>query len=561
MAEGAGVGRAGVSRSVTPEPGGSPASSPEGESKLAILAEIARIANETLELRPMLQRITDALVERMGWELVALVRLERERGRFVCEALTATVPTTVGPGFSREFGSGVVGRVAESGEAMVIDDASQFPGFIEVFPDTRSELCAPIRHRGEVVAVINLESPRVAAFRGQLPLVEAIAGQLSGAIASARLYESTRQRALHFELLSEVSRAALAGAEESGIGLGATLDGIATYIQQRFDFLLVGIVVIDEAGTEWAHRAFVTRDPVALTEPEQWPVSIGVVGRAVRLGSPQLVVDVTSDPDYVAISSQVKSEFIAPIRSGDRAIGAFSIENDDAAVFTPETLRLLELVADQVAGAIELALLNERLSEIKLELEAANHELQEANRSLERLSHLDPLTGVANRRRFEHALELEWRRMARMGGRLSLVIADVDHFKPYNDALGHIAGDRCLQRVAVVLQEAAQRASDLVARYGGEEFAVVLAATDLEAAARIAELVRVGLEALAIPHPSSPVAPHVTISLGVASVEARPGGTPAELLAAADRALYRAKHEGRNRVVTSEPETASDRGC
>ncbi|HVS62829.1 MAG TPA: diguanylate cyclase [Thermoanaerobaculia bacterium] len=535
---------------MTSDPGRSPFPPPEGESKLAILAEIARIATETLELRPMLQRVTDALVERLGWELVALVRLERERERFVCEAFTATVPTTVGPGFSREFGSGVVGRVAETGEALVIDDASEFPGFIEVFPNTRSELCAPIRHRGEVVGVINLESPRLAAFRGQLPLVEAIAGQISGAIASARLYEATRQRALHFEVLSEVSRAALAaGAEESGAGLLATLEAIATYVQQRFDFLLVVIVVIDETGQEWAHRAFVTRDPVTLSEPEQWPVSIGVVGRAVRLGASQLVLDVTADPDYVAMSSQVTSEFIAPIRSGDRVIGAFSIENDDAAVFSPENLRLLELVADQVAGAIELSLLNQRLSEIKHELEAANDELQQANRSLERLSHLDPLTGVANRRRFEHALELEWQRLARSGKRLSLVIADVDHFKAYNDARGHIAGDRCLQRVAGVLQEAAQRASDLVARYGGEEFAVVLAGSDGEAAMHVAEQVRAGLEALAIAHPTSPVAPHVTISLGVASAEATFDRSPAELVAAADRALYRAKHGGRNCVV------------
>jgi diguanylate cyclase (GGDEF)-like protein len=518
------------------------------------LAEIARIATETLELRPMLQRVTDALVERLGWELVALVRVDRERERFVCEAQTATVPATVGPGFSREFGSGVVGRVAASGEALVVDDARTFPGFIEVFPGTESELCVPIRHRGEVVAVLNLESPRRAAFQGQLPLVEAIAGQIAGAIASARLYEATRQRALHFEILSEVSRAALAGVEESGTSLVTTLERIARYVQRRFDFLLVGIVVIDEAGREWAHRAFVSRDPLSLSEPQDWSVSMGVVGRALRLGASQLVLDVARDPDYVALSDQVTAEFIAPIRSGDRMIGAFSIENDDTASFSPENLRLLELVADQVAGAIELALLNMRLFEIRQELEAANHELQEANQALERLSHLDPLTGVANRRRFEHALELEWRRMARAGDWLSLLVADVDHFKPYNDARGHIAGDRCLQQVASVLLAAAQRASDLVARFGGEEFAVVLASTGSEAAAQIAEQMRVGLEKLAIPHPSSPVAAHVTISLGVASAEAHADGSPAELLAAADRALYRAKHEGRNRVVVAEPE-------
>lgn len=523
-----------------------------GGKELAILTEIARIATEDLELRPMLQRVTDALSQRLGWELVALVRVDREREGFVCEAITAGVPTSVAPGYGRPFGSGVVGEVAATGRTLVIDDAATYPDFIEVFPGTRSELCAPIRHRGEVVAVLNLESPRPAAFRGQLPLVEAIADQIAGAIASARLLEATRQRALHFEVLSEVSRAALAGAERSGPGLASILQGIATYVQQRFDFLLVAIVVSDEEGREWAHRAIVTRHPVPLAEREHWPISAGVVGRALRLGAPQLVLDVAADPDYVAIASQVKAEFVAPIRSGDRMIGAVSIENDDAGVFSAENLRLLELVADQVAGAIQLALLNERLSEIKVQLETANGHLQQANRSLERLSQVDPLTGVANRRHFEEALELEWRRLSRAGGRLSLLLADVDHFKAYNDSQGHIAGDRCLQRVAMVLQEGAQRAGDLVARYGGEEFVVVLSATDEEGAARIAEQVRARLEALAIPHPTSPVAPLVTLSVGVATLVPRPDGSPGQLVAAADRALYRAKQEGRNRVVVAE---------
>ncbi len=520
--------------------------------ELAILAEIARLATEDLELRPMLQRVTDALALRFGWELVALVRVDREQERFVCEALTTTVPTAVTPGYGRAFGSGVVGQVAATGRSLVIDDAETYPDFVEIFPGTRSELCAPIRHRGEVVAVLNLESPRPAAFHGQLPLVEAITDQIAGAIASARLYEATRQRALSFEVLSEVSRAALSGAERGGAGLSSILEAIATYVQQRFDLLLVAIVVTDESGLEWAHRAFVTRHPLPLASYARWPTSAGVAGRAIRLGAPQLVLDVATDPDYVAISDEVRAEFVAPIRAGGRMIGAFATENDDAAFFSAENLRLLELVADQVAGAIQLALLNERLSEIKVQLEAANGHLQQANRSLERLSQVDPLTGLSNRRHFEECLALEWRRLARAQRPLSLLLADVDHFKAYNDAQGHIAGDRCLQRVAAVLRDGALRAGDLVARYGGEEFAVVLSDTDAPGAERIAEHMRSHLEALAIDHPASPVAPHVTLSAGVATVIPSLEGSPAQLVAAADRALYRAKQDGRNRVAAGE---------
>jgi diguanylate cyclase (GGDEF)-like protein len=141
--------------------------------------------------------------------------------------------------------------------------------------------------------------------------------------------------------------------------------------------------------------------------------------------------------------------------------------------------------------------------------------------------------------------------MARDQGWLTLVMADVDHFKRYNDRYGHLAGDECLKRVAAALQSAVNRPADLVARYGGEEFAVLLPETDTTAAL-IAERCRELVAALAIRHEDSPVAPIVTLSCGVASVRPQAGEDPSLLVAAADRALYRAKHEGRNRVCSGE---------
>jgi diguanylate cyclase (GGDEF)-like protein len=520
---------------------------PAGDRELAGLAAIARIATEDLELRPMLQRITDALAAAFGWELVALISLDLERRWFVCEALTTSVATEVRPGYGRAFGSGVVGEVAATGRTLLIDDPHDHPDFIEVFPGTRSELCAPIRHRGEVVAVLNLESPRPAAFAGHLPTVEAIADQISGAIASARLFEATRQRALHFEVLTEVSRAALGGAD-----LRTILHRIATYIQRRFDFLLVDIVVAAASEVEWSYHAVATRTPIDVSDREIWAIDVGIVGRATRLGRPQLVRDVAEDPDYRAVSPDVKAEYVSPIRFGDRTLGAFNLENDDPEAFSTENLRLLDLVSDQVAGAIEMALLNEQISVTKSQLEESNRHLQSANRTLHQMSQIDPLTGVANRRRLEEALDLEWRRLARTGQPLSVLLCDVDCFKAYNDSLGHIAGDRCLQRIAGVLRDSVQRAGDLVARYGGEEFLVILSATDLAGAARLAEQARGRLAALAIDHPSSTVEPVVTLSVGVASVIPTGEPSPAQLVAAADRALYRAKQEGRDRVVVAD---------
>jgi diguanylate cyclase (GGDEF)-like protein len=169
-------------------------------------------------------------------------------------------------------------------------------------------------------------------------------------------------------------------------------------------------------------------------------------------------------------------------------------------------------------------------------------QLEEANRKLEELSFLDGLTEVANRRQFEQILDLEWRRAVRSQSPLSLIIADIDHFKKFNDAYGHQAGDRCLREVAHVLDSIVQRAGDQVARYGGEEFAAMLPETDVAGAAGIAERMRQAVEAL------QPEGNAVTVSFGVATTIATDQSKPEALVAAADAALYEAKHAGRNAV-------------
>ena len=145
----------------------------------------------------------------------------------------------------------------------------------------------------------------------------------------------------------------------------------------------------------------------------------------------------------------------------------------------------------------------------------------------------------------------EWKRLARSGGDLAFVMLDVDHFKEYNDTLGHPAGDECLRRLAEALRPLAQRPGDLVARYGGEEFACLLLGLDRDQASAHAERLRAAVEGLALPHPGSGVSPFVTVSLGVAWARPVPSGEWRDALAAADAALYRAKQGGRNRVACS----------
>jgi len=184
------------------------------------------------------------------------------------------------------------------------------------------------------------------------------------------------------------------------------------------------------------------------------------------------------------------------------------------------------------------------------ELLAAIRKLQAANQQLLRLSVVDAVTGIANRRSFDQTLDRVWRSASRHQWEVALIMIDIDFFKSYNDSLGHPAGDDCLRRVTKGLTDALKRPDDFLARYGGEEFAFILPQTDLAGASVVAERLRGSIEALDIRHPASTIANHVTISQGVASILPTRESARFTLISMADEALYGAKKSGRNRVST-----------
>jgi diguanylate cyclase (GGDEF)-like protein len=174
--------------------------------------------------------------------------------------------------------------------------------------------------------------------------------------------------------------------------------------------------------------------------------------------------------------------------------------------------------------------------------------LRNANEELLHLAHSDGLTGVANRRLVAEFLSAEWRRAIRVKTSISIVLLDLDYFKPFNDTYGHQAGDECLKAVAAALRETIRRPTDLVARFGGEEFVIILGGTDLAGAVNIAAQAMERVDGLRIPHRASQVADHVTVSIGVAATLPALGTSEAALIQAADQALYRAKANGRHRI-------------
>lgn len=175
--------------------------------------------------------------------------------------------------------------------------------------------------------------------------------------------------------------------------------------------------------------------------------------------------------------------------------------------------------------------------------------LEEANQKLKVISTIDGLTQIPNRRYFDETLEKEWNRHLRKKEALSVILCDIDFFKPYNDTYGHQTGDECLKKVARTIQASVLRPGDFTARYGGEEFVLILPNTNLKGAKEVAERVRTAVENLEIPHKGSRVAPHVTLSLGGATVIPHEHCTAHSLVDLADQALYEAKEGGRNQSL------------
>jgi diguanylate cyclase (GGDEF)-like protein len=281
---------------------------------------------------------------------------------------------------------------------------------------------------------------------------------------------------------------------------------------------------------------------------------VGIVTDVERLEAPLRVVRNTQAVVMVVSLLVSLLVIVWAVRPMTRSIGELAAavaKIDRGNLDTP-----LPSASNDEIGQLSLAFsrMAERLGRYTDDLEQRVAErtaaLEEANRKLAALSATDGLTGLANRRRFDEALDAEWRRARRTGQSLALALLDVDLFKRYNDHYGHQEGDTCLKTVARILQASVRRPGDVAARYGGEEFAVIAPNIEPAGAFSLCESIRAAIESLAIPHDQSPFA-KVTVSIGVAIFDPESGQDAETLLREADGALYGAKHDGRNRVVLS----------
>ena len=248
--------------------------------------------------------------------------------------------------------------------------------------------------------------------------------------------------------------------------------------------------------------------------------------------------------------------FISEVDDPKNKIIAFNMGGTDFIAKPFQNAEILARVENHIAIARQHQNLQRQTQELmeknaQLKREMQQHqqtqsELEKVHETLECLVTLDGLTGIANRRQFDCYLTQELRRCSREGQPLSLLLCDIDYFKTYNDACGHLAGDRCLRSVAQALSNALKRAGDLAARYGGEEFAIVLPNTDAAGGLHIARTIQRRIEELQIPHPRSKVSDRITISLGGISWLPTADIRSSMVIALADKQLYQAKQYGRN---------------
>ncbi|MBD2519409.1 diguanylate cyclase [Nostoc sp. FACHB-973] len=262
-------------------------------------------------------------------------------------------------------------------------------------------------------------------------------------------------------------------------------------------------------------------------------------GLSYQQGKSKAISDIYTagfEPNYVKLLKklQVRAKLIVPILQGDRLWGLLVAHHCSAPrEWQSWESKLLQQLATQIAIAIQQSELY--------------YQLQLANQQLENIAMVDQLTQIANRRCFDCTLDCTWQHLLREQGCLSLLVCDIDYFKKYNDTYGHTAGDDCLRLVAQAFKQTVKRSTDLAARYGGEEFVIILPNTDSDGAFQVAKEIHQAMQQLNISHTASAVKPHITLSIGIATMIPTSDMVSLDLIKAADQALYQAKIQGRDR--------------
>lgn len=481
--------------------------------KVAILYDASQAVMSTFDLDEVLSSILGILRDYFQMQNAAVMLIDRRSGDLHVRSQFGRIRNRhIVP-----HGSGITGAAARMKRPVYAPDVARDTRYLQGDASTRSELAIPLIVRDEVVGVLDMQSETTDFFdKETIDLLTLFSTQASIAIENARLYSREQRRAQQMEAINAVARQTTALVE-----LDQLLEKVCKEMLERFQFDQVAVLLLD--GEELYERAHMGKLTPTRALGEKIPLT-GLAGRALSTGQPVLVQDVEATKEYIRGAVETRSELCVPLIVFGEKLGVMVLDCARPDGFDDSDVPPLESVADICAAAIQNARHFERTQQ---------------------LVYLDGLTGIFNRRFFEMRIQEEITRADRYESELAVLMLDLDHFKRLNDEFGHLLGDEVLRQVAVIFQNHLRK-GDVVCRYGGEEFALLLPSTSPVNAAEVAEKLRRTVETWHFPGVPRPV----TLSAGVAGFPHH-GVTRDEIVAAGDNALYTAKQQGRNRVITA----------
>jgi diguanylate cyclase (GGDEF)-like protein len=483
--------------------------------KIAILYDASQAVLSTFDLDEVLTQMLNILRDYFHLRSGAILLLDEETKKLNVRAGfnlarpihgIATVP----------YGKGITGTAARIKQPICTPDVRRDPRYIPGDADTRSEVAIPLIVNDHVVGVLDCQSDELAAFDDEtVELLTLFAANAAIALRNAELYSQEQRRATQLEAINTIAKQTTAVLE-----LPELLEILCNLIPQSFpvDHLAVFLLNSENCLILRRHHGNL---PCALREGDRLPVQARAIASVLETGQAILI----SNRPETAICDNSKSEILLPLISFGQKLGVLICSSRMPAAFKESDFQSLESMADIVAKAIQNASYMEKLRA---------------------MANLDGLTGIFNRRYFETRFPEKLAEASRYGGGLSVLIIDIDKFKSINDEFGHLLGDEVLKQVSAVLKPKLRKI-DLLCRYGGEELVIVAPATTGRNAQDFAEKLRKTIAQYPFPGIPRPV----TVSIGIAEFPLH-GRTRDELIRSADEALYRAKTEGRNRVITAE---------
>lgn len=484
--------------------------------KIAILYDASQIVLSTFDLDEVLRQILVIVRDYFNLEHGCVLLVDEAKQELYLRSQFGGMAAD--PDLRIPIGSGITGAAAQQKRPVYVRDVTRDPRYLRTVSSTRSELAIPLMVRDKVVGILDCQSEHPDYFDSDvIDLLTLFSTQASIALQNAQLYSREQRRSGQLEAINAIARHT-----SSELELSSLLPKLCGLILSSFPVDHVAVLLLD--GDQVAFRAHEGKLTPRVQLGELLPASSGLCGRALREKRPVVANDVRQVSDYIPGFDETVSELCLPLIAGGEAVGVLALESAQAGAFQPEDIQPLESVADICGIAIKNA---------------------EYVRHISQMAFLDGLTGIFNRRHFEAKICDEVERSIRYGGRWSVIMIDIDHFKRVNDEFGHLLGDEVLRQVGQIFAQHIRK-PDILCRYGGEEFAILLPSTRGEAAVAVADKLRRLVEEYQFPG----VPRRVTISAGVADFGAH-GSSRDDLVQAADEALYQAKQGGRNRVVAA----------